>query len=110
MQRPALTLLLGTIVLAFIGPAVRADPIASDTFESYTPGTQLNGQNGGSGVAGPYAVDATPGANVTATSQVLTYTNGAVTSDGGGVSVQIADAANSNQTISRPFPSQSTAP
>jgi hypothetical protein len=81
--------------------------VGQDTFESYAAGSQLNGQNGGSNFTGPYVVDSALLTNVTTVSQTLAYSNGTVANGGGSIAVQVLDAANSNNLISRPFASQS---
>jgi len=90
------------------GAASRGAIIAQDTFETYSPGSQLNGQNGGSGFGGPYVVDSTRLANATTVSQSLSYSSGSVTNNGGSVAVLVSDVSDSNNLISRPIPTQSS--
>ena len=104
-MRVRIAILAGGLVLA-MNAAAGAAGVAQDTFESYTPGSQLNGQNGGTGFTGPYVVDPNLLANVTVTTRALNYANGSVASNGGSNAVSIADAANSNNLISRPFTAQ----
>jgi hypothetical protein len=111
MRRSIRNLLVGLLFSSpLLATSASAALVGSDNFESYPNGSQLNGQNGGSGFTGPYAVDSGFLASVIAENQSLSYSGGFVSIDGGSRAVSIADAAVSNQLISRPFASQSAVP
>lgn len=84
--------------------------IASDSFESYTSGTQLSGQNGGTGFDAGYAVTAALVSNVTVTSPGLSYSGGFITVNGGNRAARVTGAADSNNLVTRSFAAQSGNP
>jgi MYXO-CTERM domain-containing protein len=97
-------------VVAALPSAAFGAVIASDSFESYAPGSQLNGQNGGTGFSNGYGVTASKTTNVTVVSKSLSYTGGAVSVDGGSNAVQVAGSADSNNLVTRAIPVQTGSP
>ena len=101
--------------LGTLAPFAGAVPIASDTFQSYTPGTTVNGQNGGSGFTSAYVSD-NPAA-VNAATETLSYSSGTVSSVGGSQDLQVVPATTGtvsnagggvdNGTLGRTFAAQS---
>lgn len=107
MSRTFLALAAAVACLSAGTTAARAVVIASDNYESYANGAQLNGQTGGTGFSGAYVVDSTKLPNVTAASKSLTYAGGAVGSSGGANAVSLSGLTDSVNLVSRPFTSQS---
>lgn len=103
---------------AFLPSAARADVIASDNFESYPAGAQLEdgpngsegvGLNGGTGFTGPYnVINNSLKSNVTVQPQSLQYTSGSLIVSGGAQASVMSDAANGTASglYTRPFAAQ----
>jgi hypothetical protein len=97
-------------LIAAVSPAAMGALVATDNFESYTAGAQLNALNGGSGFTGAYVVDPTKLAGVTVVNQSINYTGGTVASFGGNRAAQIAGGNDSNALIARGIPAQTATP
>jgi hypothetical protein len=97
-------------VVGLLPSAAFGAVIASDSFESYSAGSQLDGQNGGTGFTNPYAVTAAKTTNVTVINKNLGYNGGSVSVDGGSNAVQVAGIADSNNLITRTIPTQTGSP
>ena len=93
-----------------VRPGGGALVVAQDSYESYPAGSQLNGQNGGTGWTGPYVVTSALATNVTVTNQNLSYAGGQVSVNGGSRAVSIAGPADSNNLITRSFAAQTGSP
>jgi hypothetical protein len=112
------TLAAWSLAAALHPAAARADVIASDDFESYPAGAQLEegpngsegaGLAGGTGFAGPYnVIDNNLKTNVTVQQQSLQYTSGSLIVSGGARASLMSDAANgtANGLYTRPVPAQ----
>ena len=97
-------------VLSLAASRAGATVIASDTFESYAPASQLGGQSGGTGFTNAYVVPSALATNVTVVNQSLNYSGGSITVNGGGRAVRVTGAADSNELISRSFAPQTGSP
>ena len=87
------------------GNRAEADLIVGDNFETYTTG-DLNGQNGAmSGATGPWGAAYTANAVVDVATGGLSYSNGAISVDGGSQHV-VVGGVNNNSLVARPFTSQ----
>lgn len=112
MKTPLKTGIRSTATLLLAGSlgvlSAHAAPLASDSFESYTAGSNIHGQTGGTGWSGAWAVQNISGggsgsATVSATS--ITYTHDGVVLGGGN---SLLFGANSNGTQRNVFSSVNT--
>lgn len=77
------------LLLLGVSSSATAVTIAVDDFESYTVGSTVAGNNGGSGFGGAWASNnASVSANTTVVSAALSYANGLVSSNGGSQAAQ----------------------
>ncbi len=104
MKIPQPNTLRGLAALLVIGTvgvlsARAADPLAYDSFESYTTGSNIHGQTGGSGWSGAWSVQAI-GSGSTGTAAIsateITYNYGGTTL-GGGKSLLLSSTSNGTQ-------------
>jgi hypothetical protein len=122
MRKLATSFIVAAIAsMALISSSARADVIiASDNFESYTVGAQLEsgangttetdapgtGLNGGTGFSAAYNVDDRYKTQVTVVGSGLSYAAGSVDIDGGDRALRIVVGGDSNNLVVRPFSSQ----
>lgn len=112
MAKGIRTFSLFVLATAIAPVLARGSVIATDNFESYTAGTQLEnssgvGLNGGTGFASAWNIADTLRANVTVASKSLTYSNGSLTVSGGNKALLISGAASIDNLINRTIPTQS---
>jgi hypothetical protein len=93
----------------------RADVLARDDFESYTPGSQLEsgpngspgtGLNGGTGFTGAWGSDDNFKSQATIVTAALSYTNGSLNLSGGSRALQISGTNNADTQLARAIPAQ----
>jgi hypothetical protein len=89
-QTLPLSLLALAITLNCSSPIAHAQILATEDFESYPHGSQLTGQNGGSGFNDAWSVNAAREDDVTIVDASLSYSNGSVVSDGGSRALEFA--------------------
>jgi hypothetical protein len=104
MKLPQPNTLRGLVALLAIGSvgilsAHAAEPVAYDSFESYTTGANIHGQTGGTGWSGAWSVlpigSGTPGTSTISATEI-TYNYGGATL-GGGKSLLLSSTSNGTQ-------------